>query len=116
MLSDLYEEIYDIVSTKVDNKTKQAQGEPELTMKSPTIDPITGEWLLNEWDVECISIGAGILGCGGGGSPYIGRIRAKNALKTGKKIRVIDASTYVQTTLIAVLFLEYYFLAVTFCL
>lgn len=100
ILSDLYEEIYDNISNKVNDTSEQTQSEPELTTKS--IDPITGEWILNEWDIECISIGAGILGCGGGGSPYIGRLRAKNAIKNGKKIRVIDANKYVQIILIQI--------------
>ncbi|EDV23654.1 uncharacterized protein TRIADDRAFT_26861 [Trichoplax adhaerens] len=79
------------LSTEKSASMKDSEMESELTMKPPTIDPSTGEWLLNEWDIECISIGAGILGCGGGGSPYIGRLRAKRALKEGKKIRVINA-------------------------
>ncbi|KAL3860781.1 hypothetical protein ACJMK2_010851 [Sinanodonta woodiana] len=54
----------------------------------PHIDNMTGEWILSEWDIECISIGAGILGCGGGGSPYIGRVLALRCLREGKKIRV----------------------------
>ncbi|RDD44862.1 Hydantoin utilization protein A [Trichoplax sp. H2] len=88
---EIYDEIYKNLSTEKSASMKDSEMESELTMKPPTIDPSTGEWLLNEWDIECISIGAGILGCGGGGSPYIGRLRAKRALKEGKKIRVINA-------------------------
>ena len=51
---------------------------------------ITGEWILNLLDVECISIGAGILGCGGGGDPNLGRIMATEMMNNGKQIRVID--------------------------
>lgn len=53
------------------------------------LDPATGDWILNKFDIECIAIGAGIMGCGGGGSPYIGRLRALELLKNGKEIRVI---------------------------
>ncbi len=59
------------------------------TETEPNIDPVTGEWSLSEWDIECIAIGAGILGCGGGGSPNIGRLRCRRALQAGKKIKVI---------------------------
>ena len=57
--------------------------------RDPYIDPETGDWLLNEFDIECIAIGAGIMGCGGGGSPYLGRLKALELLKAGKEIRVI---------------------------
>jgi len=29
-------------------------------------------WVLTEADIDCLAIGAGILGTGGGGSPYLG--------------------------------------------
>ncbi|XP_013405324.1 uncharacterized protein LOC106170126 [Lingula anatina] len=54
----------------------------------PTITP-SGEWELSPWDIECISVGAGIMGCGGGGSPYLGRLRCLRALKEGKKIKIV---------------------------
>ncbi|XP_014678133.1 PREDICTED: uncharacterized protein LOC106817941 isoform X1 [Priapulus caudatus] len=50
---------------------------------------VNNEWLLNERDVDCIAIGAGILGSGGGGNPYIGKQRALQQLKLGRKLRVI---------------------------
>ncbi|CAH1790669.1 unnamed protein product, partial [Owenia fusiformis] len=56
---------------------------------SPRINP-AGEWVLSELDVECICIGAGILGCGGGGNPHMGKLRSLKALKDGKTIRVIS--------------------------
>lgn len=55
----------------------------------PKVDPTTGAWELSNWDLECISIGAGILGCGGGGHPYTGKILAKSKLKEGKKMMVV---------------------------
>ena len=58
--------------------------------KEPTVDPVTGEWHLSEWDVECITIGAGVLGCGGGGSITVGRLRTLKVLQQGKAIRVIS--------------------------
>lgn len=53
------------------------------------VDRSSGEWLLNEYDVNCIATGAGILGCGGGGDPYLGRLSAILALRSGKELRII---------------------------
>lgn len=55
-------------------------------------------WRLTEHDLECLATGAGILGCGGGGDPNNGRLRAVKMLKEGKEIKVVnpcrvDAST-----------------------
>lgn len=44
---------------------------------------------LTERDLELLSIGAAILGTGGGGNPYIGMLRARELLRAGKEIRVI---------------------------
>ena len=46
--------------------------------------------LLTEADLEPISIGAALLGTGGGGNPYLGRLRVQQLLRTGHEIRVID--------------------------
>ena len=51
-----------------------------------------GEWILNSLDVDCISVGAGILGCGGGGDPKIGRAMASQIMNDGKQIRIVDPS------------------------
>lgn len=53
-----------------------------------------GEWELSEKDVECLAIGAGILGCGGGGDPHAGRLRALQQLDKGKKIKIINPCRY----------------------
>lgn len=57
--------------------------------RDPYIDPVSGDWILNEFDIDCIAIGAGIMGCGGGGSPYLGRLKAQELIKSGKEFRVI---------------------------
>lgn len=49
-----------------------------------------GEWLLSPEDVTCLSVGAGILGCGGGGDTNLGRTMALSLLRTGRKIRVAN--------------------------
>ena len=40
-------------------------------------------------DLDAIEIGAAILGTGGGGNPYIGKLRCREELKKGRQIRVI---------------------------
>lgn len=46
-------------------------------------------WTLNEADIDRIALGAGILGTGGGGNPYLGLLMAKAQLKAGRSIKVI---------------------------
>ena len=38
-------------------------------------------------DLDAIEIGAAILGTGGGGNPYIGKLRCREELKKGRRIR-----------------------------
>ena len=46
-------------------------------------------WSLTESDIDRIAIGVGILGTGGGGSPYLQMLIAKQLLREGKRIRMI---------------------------
>ena len=48
-----------------------------------------GEWELTMWDVEAVALGAGILGCGGGGSPYLNKVVCQELLRQGNKIKVV---------------------------
>jgi uncharacterized protein len=47
------------------------------------------EWPIDEAALEAISLGAAILGTGGGGSPYIGWLRTRRQLRDGRRIRVV---------------------------
>ena len=47
-------------------------------------------WQVGEDDLEAIAIGAGILGTGGGGNPYIGRLRARQAIREYGPVTVLD--------------------------
>lgn len=49
-------------------------------------------WEVVEDDLMPISIGAGVLGTGGGGNPYLGYLRVRELLRNGGKVRVIDPS------------------------
>jgi DUF917 family protein len=46
-------------------------------------------WELDYYDVEALSVGAAILGCGGGGSAYLAKVRAKLCLDRSKKMRIV---------------------------
>ncbi|XP_041468629.1 uncharacterized protein LOC121418693 [Lytechinus variegatus] len=79
-----------------DQSEMARQDAEQTTVKStdeidyqPHIDPSTGEWIVSERDIEYITIGAGLLGSGGGGSPYMGKLRALKQLRSGKRIRII---------------------------
>ena len=46
-------------------------------------------WALTEADIDRITLGAGVLGTGGGGNPWLGSLMAKAQLAEGRTIRVI---------------------------
>lgn len=48
------------------------------------------EWVLSEHDIECLAVGAGILGCGGGGDPNNGMLRAVKMVKQGKVVKILN--------------------------
>src|ERR1700688_2125811 len=45
---------------------------------------------LTESDIEALAIGAAILGTGGGGNPYIGKLRCLQELRCARRIRLIS--------------------------
>ena len=47
-------------------------------------------WHVDVDALESIAIGAGILGTGGGGNPYIGKLRARRLLEQGFRVVVVD--------------------------
>ena len=47
-------------------------------------------WQANEDNLEAIAMGAGILGTGGGGNPYIGQLRARQAIKEQGPVTVLN--------------------------
>lgn len=75
-----------------ENIAEKTGEEDHLTKQDNLADPLItgeGEWILSESDVECVGIGAGILGCGGGGNPHLGKLLGKMAIREGKIIRVV---------------------------
>ncbi|HUY47148.1 MAG TPA: DUF917 domain-containing protein [Streptosporangiaceae bacterium] len=59
-------------------------------------------WDISEQDLGSISTGAAILGAGGGGNPYIGHLRVRETLRSGKRIRVIPPGDLADDDLVAV--------------
>jgi uncharacterized protein len=47
-------------------------------------------WTVTPDHLERLAIGAGILGTGGGGNPYLGKLIARRFLEEGKEITVVD--------------------------
>lgn len=48
-----------------------------------------GGWEVTPDDVEAIAVGAGILGTGGGGNPYLGKLQLLRYLEAGRRVRVL---------------------------
>ena len=46
--------------------------------------------MLSTDDIECLAVGTGLLGCGGGGDPNIGRHIALQQLALGRTIKVLN--------------------------
>src|SRR5688572_433613 len=46
-------------------------------------------WNVTEADVDAIAMGAGILGTGGGGNPYLGGLRMKQVLRQGHSVQIV---------------------------
>lgn len=50
-------------------------------------------YILKESDLHPLSIGAALLGTGGGGNPYVGMLRARELIRGGHEVRIIDLDT-----------------------
>ncbi|MCJ1310868.1 hypothetical protein MMC25_004536 [Agyrium rufum] len=50
------------------------------------------QWIINEIDMEWLSIGCYILGCAGGGSPYSKYLETRQILREGAEMRIIDVT------------------------
>src|SRR5260370_10266370 len=59
-------------------------------------------WLLRADDIELIAQGAGVLGSGGGGSTYLGRLLALSAVRRGLTIEIVPASAVAPEALVVV--------------
>ncbi len=57
-------------------------------------------WVLSEQDLSDLATGAGILGTGGGGNPYLGYLHVRELLRSGARITVVSASTLADSDLV----------------
>ncbi len=57
-------------------------------------------WVLTEQDLQDLATGAGILGTGGGGNPYLGYLHVRELVRAGARITVVAASALEDTALI----------------
>jgi DUF917 family protein len=62
--------------------------DPARNGKSPAFDP-ANLWILDHDDIAALEIGAGILGTGGGGNPYVGKLRCRQALEEGLTLSIL---------------------------
>ncbi len=46
-------------------------------------------WALDETKLEALAIGAGILGTGGGGNPYYGKLHVRRLLREGHRVQIV---------------------------
>lgn len=53
-------------------------------------------------DLEALAIGAGILGTGGGGNPYLGKLRMRQLLQSGHTVRIVPPEALSDTDLVAI--------------
>jgi DUF917 family protein/N-methylhydantoinase A/oxoprolinase/acetone carboxylase beta subunit len=79
----------DPIGTEDIKGTTEATESYQKVQEKPFINE-SHEWILSEYDIDCIEIGAGIFGCGGGGSPHLGKILAKRAIREGKIMKVVN--------------------------
>ena len=47
-------------------------------------------WTIDDGALEPIAVGAGILGTGGGGNPYLGKLHARRCIAAGAVVAVVD--------------------------
>ncbi|VEU22224.1 DEKNAAC103235 [Brettanomyces naardenensis] len=57
-----------------------------------------GIWTLTEIDIDFISCGAYILGCGGGGDPHSPAIELKRMIREGKKVNIVTLEKFAEMT------------------
>ncbi|KAH8097081.1 hydantoinase/oxoprolinase [Cristinia sonorae] len=78
---------------------EESMREVDFELYRPEIRP-DRSWNISELDLEWIAEGCGILGCGGGGSPYPPSLVARQMLREGKLILVVDAENIPEDAMI----------------
>lgn len=81
---------YSKVTDTPETKTKSAQPKEDIDIDNYKPVVQNRVWLVNETDLQWITIGCYILGTGGGGSPYASMIRLRQMLRRGDVVRVVS--------------------------
>jgi DUF917 family protein/N-methylhydantoinase A/oxoprolinase/acetone carboxylase beta subunit len=81
-----------LVDTSVSEEpeTFQRQTAPILPIAPSPPNIVNGVWTISGYDAHCLAIGCGILGCGGGGSTYHGKLQLLLAIREKQPIRVVS--------------------------
>ncbi|KAH8586429.1 hydantoinase/oxoprolinase [Bisporella sp. PMI_857] len=80
------EELYEETKTH-EADTEDVREKIELKTYTPSIDP-DGIWSVSKTDLDFLSIGCYILGCGGGGSPYGVFLEVAQLLEEGETVKI----------------------------
>lgn len=59
--------------------------------------------LIEETDVDDIAAGAAVLGCGGGGDPYVGALMTRQSLRGGSPVRLVGTADVPDDALVIVM-------------
>ncbi|EHK97878.1 hypothetical protein M7I_6376 [Glarea lozoyensis 74030] len=88
------------------NTPSQSNHPTTIDLKEPSaIDAYkpkitNGTWHISPTDLSFLSTGTYILGCGGGGSPYLTTLEAHSCLQRGESLRITDISAVPSNSLL----------------
>ncbi|KAK7032883.1 hypothetical protein R3P38DRAFT_2618769 [Favolaschia claudopus] len=67
-----------------------SDGSQGIDYQSYRPEIVGDEWIVSETDLLFIQEGCGVLGTGGGGNPYPTYLKARQLMREGKSIRIVD--------------------------
>ena len=84
---------YDKMDETKEEKDKEKEKDVDNGGDTRQLSENGDVWTLSVQDIEYLSIGCGVLGTGGGGSPYCHKIRLIDLINKGVKINIINPDT-----------------------
>ncbi len=79
----------DFGSKSVSSDASSIFDEAPQFVRRPYNNGTSNEWLVDAYDIEALAVGCGVLGTGGGGSPYLAKLRLREALKRGETLKIV---------------------------
>eukprot|EP00698_Gefionella_okellyi_P025354 TRINITY_DN9247_c0_g2_i1.p1 TRINITY_DN9247_c0_g2~~TRINITY_DN9247_c0_g2_i1.p1 ORF type:complete len:947 (+),score=217.66 TRINITY_DN9247_c0_g2_i1:400-2841(+) len=70
-----------------------AVGETAAAKRNYVPKVVDGVWHITEDDIDCIGLGAAVLGSGGGGATYLATIKCKTLLAQGRQMRIVSVNS-----------------------